>query len=148
MAKIFENSYDLIRERNAMKAFAKKFNLLYKKLDDFDIDFAIYNLQNTLIGYVEVKGRNRKIAEAYPLPKSIRKISKLHDKKINPIIIWACYDGIIYAKLNKLTGIVIYGGMKEKREGSANDQELMAYYDRQSDLKEEYIENFSDQQQV
>lgn len=142
MAKIFQTDNDLIRERNAMKAFAKKFNLLYKKLDDFDIDFAIYNLQNTLIGYVEVKGRNKKISESYPLPISIRKISKLHDKKLNPIVIWSCFDGIIYGKLNKLVGVVKYGGMIEQREGSANDQELMAYYDRQTDLKEEYIENF------
>jgi len=142
MAKIFQTDNDLIREEIAMKAFAKKYNLLFKKLDEFDIDFAVYNLDNQLIAYAEVKGRNREIKNAYPLPISIRKISKLHDKKLNPIVIWSCFDGIIYGKLNKLVGVVKYGGMIEQREGSANDQELMAYYDRQTDLKEEYIENF------
>lgn len=142
MAKIFQTDNDLIREEIAMKAFAKKYNLLFKKLDEFDIDFAVYNLDNQLIAYAEVKGRNREIKDAYPLPISIRKISKLHDKKLNTIVIWSCFDGIIYGKLNKLVGVVKYGGMIEQREGSANDQELMAYYDRQTDLKEEYIENF------
>jgi hypothetical protein len=142
MAKLFQSDNDLIREEIAMKAFAKKYNLLFKKLDQFDIDFAVYNMDNKLIAYAEVKGRNREIKDAYPLPISIRKISKLHDKKLNPIVIWSCYDGIIYGKLNQLVGVVKYGGMIEQREGSANDQELMAYYDRQNDLKEEYIENF------
>jgi len=76
------------------------------------------------------------------LPISIRKISKLHDKKINPLIIWSCFDGIIYGKLNDLVGVVKYGGMKYEREGAVNDKELLAFYDKQELLKEEYIENF------
>jgi len=142
MAKIFQKQEDLVREEIAMRSFANKYDLLYQKLDEFDIDFAVYNSSNKLIAYAEVKGRNRNIKDAYPLPISIRKISKLHDKKITPLIIWSCFDGIIYGKLNDLVGVVKYGGMKYEREGAVNDKELLAFYDKQEQLKEEFIENF------
>jgi len=40
---------------------------------------------------------------------------------LNPIIIWSCYDGIIYGEVTKLTGEFRWGGRKP-REGAANDQ--------------------------
>jgi hypothetical protein len=72
--------------------------------------------------------------DAYPLPISIRKLSKLADKRLNPIIIWACEDGIIYGRPDKLKGIIQYGG-RPNREGALNDNEIMAYYSKQKDLK-------------
>jgi len=64
MAKIFQKQEDLIREEIAMRSFANKYNLLYQKLDEFDIDFAVYNSSKKLIAYAEVKGRNRNIKDA------------------------------------------------------------------------------------
>ena len=82
----------------------------------------------------EVKGRLRNMSTAYPLPISVKKIVKLIDKRLNPIIIWACDDGIIYAKANMLEGKLKVGGRKI-REGSFNDDELMAYFDKQKEFK-------------
>jgi len=64
------------------------------------------------------------------LPIAARKVVKLCDKRLNPVVIWACDDGIIYGKPNEIQGDVRWGGRKP-REGSYNDQELMLYYPKQ-----------------
>jgi len=74
------------------------------------------------------------ISNAYPLPISASKVVKLCQPRLNPIIIWSCYDGIIYGEVTKITGEFRWGGRKP-REGAANDQELMVYYPKQSGLK-------------
>tara|TARA_B100002019_G_scaffold238531_1_gene213664 strand:+ start:269 stop:679 length:411 start_codon:yes stop_codon:yes gene_type:complete len=128
----FEKESDIKRELKAIEFFINKYNLDYKKLGEWDIDFSLHK-ENKLIGYAEVKGRNKNITDAYPLPLAIRKIHSLTEKTKDPIIIWACYDGIIYAKLKKLNGVIKQGGRKP-RAGSVNDIELMAYYENQTDL--------------
>ena len=128
----FEKESDIKRELKAIKFFINKYNLDYKKLGDWDIDFSLHK-NNVLVGYAEVKGRNKNIADAYPLPLAIRKIHSLTEKTKDPIIIWACYDGIIYAKLKKLNGVIKQGGRKPRKH-SVNDIELMAYYNEQTDL--------------
>lgn len=131
---IFEKEEDLIREKKAIEAFVKIFGGSYQKLDPFDIDFKIFDKDRNLIAYAEVKGRSRLIRDAYPLPIAIQKLSKLQDKRLNPVVIWCCDDGIIYGQPNKLHGDIMYGGRKP-RPGSVNDDELMAYYSKQKGLK-------------
>ena len=128
----FEKESDIKRELKAIEFFINKYNLDYKKLGDWDIDFSLHK-NNVLVGYAEVKGRNKNIADAYPLPLAIRKIHSLTEKTKDPIIIWACYDGIIYAKLKELNGVIKRGGRKPRKH-SVNDIELMAYYNEQTDL--------------
>lgn len=128
----FEKESDIKRELKAIEFFINKYNLDYKKLGEWDIDFSLHK-NNILIGYAEVKGRNKNIDDAYPLPLAIRKIHSLTEKTKDPIIIWACYDGIIYAKLKKLNGVIKQGGRKPRKH-SVNDIELMAYYNEQTDL--------------
>ena len=128
----FEKESDIKRELKAIEFFINKYNLDYKKLGDWDIDFSLHK-NNVLVGYAEVKGRNKNIADAYPLPLAIRKIHSLTEKTKDPIIIWACYDGIIYAKLKKLNGVIKHGGRKPRKH-SVNDIEIMAYYNEQTDL--------------
>lgn len=128
----FEKESDIKRELKAIEFFINKYNLDYKKLGKWDIDFSLHK-NNKLVGYAEVKGRNKNIADAYPLPLAIRKIHSLTEKTKDPVIIWACYDGIIYAKLKNLKGVIKQGGRKP-RAGSVNDIELMAYYENQTDL--------------
>lgn len=133
----FEKESDIKRELKAIEFFCGKYDLDYKKLGEWDIDFSLhknnFKASGKLVGYAEVKGRNKNIADAYPLPLAIRKVYSLTEKTENPIIIWACYDGIIYAKLKNLNGVIKKGGRKP-RAGSVNDIELMAYYDKQDDL--------------
>jgi hypothetical protein len=134
MAERFESEHDLLRERRAIELFASLYKYTYKKLDPNDIDYKLFNADGMLIAYVEVKGRHRNIKDAYPLPIAARKLVKLFDKRLTGIVIWACDDGIIYAKAEKLRGQSCYSGRLE-RVGSVNDNELMIYHDRQDDLR-------------
>lgn len=131
---IFETETDLIRERKAIELFVSIFGGSYKKLDPFDIDYKVFDKDNNLIAYVEVKGRIRTMNAAYPLPISAAKLVKLIDKRLNPVIVWTCEDGIIYAQANKLVGQIKWGG-RPPRDGSYNDAEMMVYYDKQRAMK-------------
>ena len=134
MAERFESEQDLLRERKAIELFASLYRYTYKKLDPNDIDYKLFNADGTLIAYVEVKGRHRNIKDAYPLPIAARKLVKLFDKRLTGIVIWACDDGIIYARAEKLYGEARFSGRPE-RVGSAHDMELMVYYDKQEDFR-------------
>ena len=123
----FENKGDLDRELRAIELFTSSFNGSFTKLGENDIDYKVFNSKGDLISYVEVKGRNRTISDSFPLPVAVRKLVKLSDKKVNPVIIWCCEDGIIYSLIKDLKGHINYGGRKP-RQGSSNDLELMAYF--------------------
>jgi len=131
---ISETEQDLIREKKAIETFVKTFGGSYQKLDPYDIDYKIFDENKKVIGYAEVKGRIRTMRDAYPLPISAHKVIKLIDKRLNPLIIWACEDGIIYGRPENLVGQVKQGG-RPPREGAAHDIELMFYYDKQKALK-------------
>lgn len=130
----FETEEDLLREKKAISIFVNTFSGSFKKLDPYDIDYKVFDKEGALIAYVEVKGRKKNISAAYPLPISAKKAVKLIDKRLNPVIIWACDDGIIYGRANKIIGEAKWGG-RAPREGAANDAELMIYYDKQKGLK-------------
>ncbi len=130
----FETETDLIREKKAIELFVSIFGGSYKKLDPHDIDYKIFDKDKNLIAYAEVKGRIRSMKTAYPLPLSAKKLVKLIDKRLAPVLIWACDDGIIYGKANKLQGEIKWGG-RPPRDGSVNDNEMMVYYDKQKELK-------------
>lgn len=130
----FETEVDLIREKKAIELFVSIFGGSYLKLDPHDIDYKVFDKDKKLIAYAEVKGRIRTMNAAYPLPLSAKKLVKLIDKRITPVLIWACEDGIIYGKANKLQGEIKWGG-RPPRDGSFNDAEMMVYYDKQKELK-------------
>jgi hypothetical protein len=130
----FESNKDLDRETRAIQTFVDVFGGSFKKLGDNDIDYRVYNNSGKLIAYVEVKGRIRTYSKAFPLPVAARKLVKLADKRLNPVMIWACEDGIVYSKIVELNGSMTWGG-RTPREGSYNDQELMVYFDNQNNFK-------------
>lgn len=134
MVALFEKEEDRVRELKAIKKFVGRFKGSYEKLDPFDIDYRVYDKDKNLIAYVEVKGRLREMAEAYPLPISATKVTKLCAKRLNPVIIWACEDGIIYAKVSDIVGEVRWGG-RSPRKDSYSDEELMLYYPKQKTFK-------------
>jgi len=131
---IFEKEEDLKREQKAITLFVNTFGGSFKKLDPLDVDYKVFDKDGNLIAYAEVKGRIRTMHSAYPLPVAARKVVKLVDKRLIPVMIWACEDGIIYGKVNKLKGEIKWGG-RSPRDNSYNDEELMVYYDKQKDLK-------------
>jgi hypothetical protein len=121
----FERPSDIERENKAMQTIASQYNWQYKKLGPYDVDFYIKG-----IGYLEVKGRNRYIDDAFPLPLARRKYDKLMEKPLNKIIVWSCFNGLIYADLTKLTFTERTGG-RTPRNGSTNDIESMLYIPQQ-----------------
>lgn len=130
----FESNADLSREKRAIETFVRMFGGSYKKLDPNDVDYRVYDKDGELISFVEVKGRLRPYEKAYPLPVAARKLVKLADKRLNPVMIWACDDGIVYSRITSLLGTIKWGGRKP-RAGSYNDQELMAYFDKADNFK-------------
>mgnify|MGYP001166886951 FL=1 len=135
MTTRFENKNDLNRENKSCLFFCNLYNYTFEKLGDNDIDFKIYDKDKNFIFYLEVKGRLKKISDAYPLPVAIRKLLKMSDKKKQGVILWSCDDGIIFSRIEKLKGDIKQGGRKP-RNNSANDIELMAYYKKQKNLIE------------
>jgi hypothetical protein len=132
---IFERQEDLDREEKAIKKFVSLFSGTYEKLTQFDLDFEIF-LDGKFICFAEVKGRKgRYMDTSYPLPIAVKKLVKIQEKRRNCVLIWSCIDGIVYGKYRKLKGVITFGGMITPREGSTNDRELMAYYDKQEELK-------------
>ena len=130
----FETEEDKLRENKAIQKFVSLFDGRYEKLGPHDVDFKVYDSNNKLIAYAEVKGRLSNMSTAYPLQVACRKIVKLADKRLNPVIIWACDDGIIYGKLKEIKGSIMFSG-RNVRKGSTNDQEMMVYYQKQKSLK-------------
>ena len=133
MSTRFENDKDLDRELNAIKIFCEKFKAKYKKLGKYDVDYKV--TRGDSVCHIEFKGRNRYIADAYPLPIAARKLVKLCDKKTEGIIIWGCLDGLIYGNIKHIESIGKIGGRKP-REGAANDVEYMLYFNKQDMLLE------------
>ena len=131
---IFETEEDLRREKKAIELFVSLFGGSYQRLDPFDIDFKIFDKDKNLIAYAEVKGRVRTMRDAYPLPIAAKKLVKLIDKRLSPVLIWCCEDGIIYGKADKLYGEIKWGG-RPPRKDSFSDNELMVYYEKQKELK-------------
>jgi hypothetical protein len=132
---IFERQEDLDREEKAIKKFVSLFSGTYEKLTQFDLDFEIF-LDGKFICFAEVKGRKgRYMDTSYPLPIAVKKLVKIQEKRSNCVLIWSCIDGIVYGKYRRLKGDISFGGMITPREGSTNDRELMAYYEKQEELK-------------
>lgn len=130
----FETEQDLIREKKAIQTFVNMFGGSFQKLDPNDIDYKVFDKDGKLIAYAEIKGRIKTMYNAYPLPVAARKLVKLVDKRLTPVVVWACEDGIIYGKVDKLKGDIRWGG-RAPRDNSFNDAELMVYYEKQKELK-------------
>ena len=124
----FERQKDIDREREAVNLLAEKYDWHFQKLGRHDVDFYIET-----VGYLEVKGRNRLMRDAVPWPLAERKYKKLIEKPLNSIIVWSCYDGLIYADLSKITYEKRWGG-RTPRKGSYNDKEMMYYVPNQQEL--------------
>ena len=119
----FDTPEELRREKKAIELFVSMFSGSYQKLDPQDVDYKVFDKDNKLIAYAEVISRVRTMTNAYPLPVPAKKLVKLFDKRIAPIIIWSCDDGIIYAKANELRGEII------------SDSELIVYYNKNKEFK-------------
>ena len=115
------------REQKAITTFVNTFGGSFKKLDPQDVDYKVFDKQGNIIAYAEVNSIIKTMRNAYPLSAPAKKIVKLIDKRLPPVVIWYCEDGIIYGKANKLRGEVIYD--------NSSSLELIIYYERQKEFK-------------
>lgn len=115
------------REQKAITTFVNTFGGSFKKLDPQDVDYKIFDKQGNIIAYAEVNSIIKTMRNAYPLSAPAKKIVKLIDKRLPPVVIWYCEDGIIYGKANKLRGEIIYD--------NSSSLELIIYYERQKEFK-------------
>jgi hypothetical protein len=120
----FETEEEKRIQKKAIEVFVNTFGGTYQKLDASDVDYKIFDKNKNLIAYAEISGRIRTIRNAYPLPISAKKLVKLIDKRLAPVVIWSCEDGIIYGKADKLIGDIKFDG-----------DEMMVYYDKQRSFK-------------
>lgn len=114
------------REKKAITTFVGIFGGSFKKLDPLDIDYKVFDRQGSLIAYAEVTDRHKMISVAYPLEVDAKKVVKLIDKRVVPVVIWCCDDGIIYGKANNMKGVITF---------SHDNSELIINYDKQKELK-------------
>ena len=117
----FETKEDLVRETKAIERFVKLFSGSYKKLGPNDIDFRVFDKDKKIVAYVEVKGKSSWLKQAFPVYVAV--------------VMWACNDGIVYAKVPDIIGEIRWGGRTDIRDEGINDQELMAYFDYQKSFK-------------
>jgi hypothetical protein len=115
------------REQKAITTFVNTFGGSFKKLDPQDVDYKIFDKQGNIIAYAEVNSIIKTMRNAYPLSAPAKKIVKLIDKRLPPVAIWYCEDGIIYGKANKLRGEIIYD--------NSSLLELIIYYEKQKEFK-------------
>ena len=119
-----ESEEELRREKKAIELFVSMFSGSFQKLDPNDVDYKIFDKDKKLIAYAEVRSRFKSIYDAYPLPISAKKMVKLMDKRLNPVVIWSCDDGIIYSKISHLTGTVQF-----------ESDDFVLYFDKQKSMK-------------
>lgn len=135
MSKRFESQEDLDREKRAIDLFVGGAEGFFpKKLPPNEIDFAISSREHEgrNVAYVEIKGV-KKVKSVYDKHTPVVAIKKLtalqkyvNERKCpNVYIVWAYSDGIKYAKVTDLKGIIRWGGQFKPRKGSTNDHELM-----------------------
>lgn len=110
----------------AIQTFVNTFGGSYKKLDSNDVDFKIFKSDSSPIAYVQVVQKSSMIRTSYPLQIHARKLMKLFDKRMNPVIIWCCDDGIIYAKAASISGEIFF---------SDKEEDIMVSYQKQKGMK-------------
>ena len=89
----------------AINKFTSFFGVSVVKLGVNECDYKIINSENKIpLGYAQVEIVKAPVRAAYPLMISGTRVSQLLIRFLNPTVIWACDDGIIYGKMKQLYG--------------------------------------------
>jgi hypothetical protein len=120
----FESKENIARKNKSMDVFINTFGGIYKKSES--LEYKILNINGDLIAYSEVIISPNVIRYAYPLSITITRFNKLISKRLNPVLIWSCDDGIIYAKAMNLIGTIKYDKLLS---------DFVIYFDKQKEFK-------------
>ena len=124
---IFENDQDLNRERAAIKTYTDLTKGSYQKLGPNDVDYKLFDKDKNISSYAEVKVLATTIQDSFPLSLSARKVLKLIDKRLNPVLIWGCLDGIIYGRPQFINGQVSWSEPEVDLEIKYNNKKEFKY---------------------
>lgn len=121
------------RKHKAIETFIATFGGTYQAQVKGDIDYKIFR-DGELLAYLEVVPRYKTIATAYPLVMQASRMLKLIEKRHNPVVLWACDDGVIYARAKNIDGQIKWGSSLPHLD-LAEHGELMCYYAKQKHFK-------------
>jgi len=124
---MFEKEQDLKKELYGIICYTKLKGGEYKKLGRNDVDYKLLDKQGNIRGYAEVKVAEASIASCFPLNVPVRMVLKLIDKRLNPVIIWSCRDGIVYGIPQELTGEVKWSKELDDLEIKYNNKKQFKY---------------------
>jgi hypothetical protein len=111
--------------RMAMDTFVATFGGHYQVSSESELVYKIFNGAGKHISYAKVIVKSGLIRTSEVLSISASQLGRLIDKRLNPVIIWVCDDGIIYAKPHRIQGTI----------GHVIDGEVTASYNRQGSMK-------------
>lgn len=132
----FESAEDLDRKKKAARIFVNIFGGSFSALSVSDSDFKIFDSKKKLISYADVVLVDGSYDRSSNLIVSVSRISKLSQKRLNPVVIWLFNDGIVYAKLNNISGKISWGNLPGKESNPFTD-ELIAEFSQDKNFKYE-----------
>ena len=104
---------DLSKKKKAIEEFTRFFGGSYELLSPSDVYCRVFDADKKPLAYIDIIIENRQMADAYPLTAPVRKILKLADKRLNPSMIWAFVDGIVYCKIKNISGEIAFGKIND-----------------------------------
>tara|TARA_R100000388_G_C7227874_1_gene152820 strand:- start:635 stop:1156 length:522 start_codon:yes stop_codon:yes gene_type:complete len=133
----FETPKDFARQELAAKYFCDKYAYCYSSQGDFSsVDYEMKNKNFDRMCGFEVKGCPNQNIDSYEnCIVSMKKIVDCQEEQIKygkPVVIcWAFDDGILFDRIDNLTGTFKKGGRKP-RKGSVHDQEMIVVVERKN----------------
>jgi hypothetical protein len=115
---------DKERELEAITKYVSLFGGSFQKLGQTDVGYKIFDKEGMVVGYVEVVKLLRRVTSPYPLNIDVVRLSKLMGKRLGPVIVWSCDDGIVYGPVEKMVASMKF-----------SNGELIAYYEKQKPIK-------------
>ena len=132
----FESAEDLDRKKKAARIFVNIFGGSFSALSVLDTDFKILDKERNLISYAEVVVMKGKYSQSMSLHVSVSRLSKLCNKRLNPVVIWSFDDGIVYAKVVNISGKLSWKNLPWKASNPSTN-ELVAEFKQDKNFKYE-----------
>lgn len=127
---------DLDKKKKAARTFVNMFGGSFVALSISDTDFKIFDSKKKLIAYAEVVIVDDFYDISTDLIVKIQSLLRLSNKRLNPVVIWAFNDGIVYSKVTKIEGLIKWGSPKGK-PSLPSTMELIADYKQNKNFKYE-----------
>ncbi len=132
----FESAEDLANKKKAARIFTNMFGGSFSALSVLDTDFKILDKERNLISYAEVVVMKGNYSQSMSLHISVSRLSKLCNKRLNPVIIWSFDDGIVYTKVVNISGKLSWGSLPWKASNPSTN-ELVAEFKQDKNFRYE-----------